>query len=203
MRTWVQSLASLSRLRIWHWHELWCRLQTGLRSCVAMLWHRLAAIAPIPPLAWAPPFVVSVALKRQSSSSSSSSSSCFGLFTLGLDRSLLWLSGWRPCVNSQGKLTQIYHGHLWKNILGKILASLTKHVEGAWASSQQTKSRTIPQHCYHSISTTTVVVVIIIIITINFRKRLSSLLSCFLVVGQVTEWQCAQICINHRKCMKA
>ena len=38
MRWWVQSLASLSRLRIWHCHELWCRSQTrlGSRFAVAM-----------------------------------------------------------------------------------------------------------------------------------------------------------------------
>ena len=34
--TQVQSLASISGLRIWHCHELWCRSQTQLRSHVAM-----------------------------------------------------------------------------------------------------------------------------------------------------------------------
>ena len=42
--------ASLSGLRIWHSHELWCTL---------------AAIAPIRPLAWQPPYVAGVALKKQ------------------------------------------------------------------------------------------------------------------------------------------
>ena len=28
MRTWAQSLASLSGLRIWRYYELWCRSQT-------------------------------------------------------------------------------------------------------------------------------------------------------------------------------
>ena len=37
MRLWVQPLASLSGLRIWHHCELWCRLQMGLRSCVAVV----------------------------------------------------------------------------------------------------------------------------------------------------------------------
>ena len=32
MRTQVQFLASLSGLRIWHCHELWCRSQMGLGS---------------------------------------------------------------------------------------------------------------------------------------------------------------------------
>ena len=36
MRLWVRSLASLSRLRIWHCHELWYTLQTRLRSCIAV-----------------------------------------------------------------------------------------------------------------------------------------------------------------------
>ena len=35
MRMWVRSLVSLSELRIWHCHELQCRLQTRLRSCIA------------------------------------------------------------------------------------------------------------------------------------------------------------------------
>ena len=36
MRMRVQSLASLSGLRIRHCHELWCRPQTRLGSCVAV-----------------------------------------------------------------------------------------------------------------------------------------------------------------------
>ena len=36
MRLQVQSLASLTELRIWHCHELWCRLQMQLRSRVAV-----------------------------------------------------------------------------------------------------------------------------------------------------------------------
>ena len=39
-RMWVQSLALLSGSGIWHCHELWCRLQTQLRThiAVAMVW---------------------------------------------------------------------------------------------------------------------------------------------------------------------
>ena len=33
---WVPSLALLSGLRIWRYHELWCRLQMGLRSGAAV-----------------------------------------------------------------------------------------------------------------------------------------------------------------------
>ena len=36
MRMQVPSLASLSALRIWHCHELWCMSQTQLRSHVAV-----------------------------------------------------------------------------------------------------------------------------------------------------------------------
>ena len=35
VRLQVQSLVSLSRLRFWHCHELWCSLKMKLRSCVA------------------------------------------------------------------------------------------------------------------------------------------------------------------------
>ena len=50
MRMRVRSLASLSWLRIW---------------CCCELWQRLAATAPIRPLAWEPAYAVGVALKRQ------------------------------------------------------------------------------------------------------------------------------------------
>ena len=36
MGLWVQSLASLSGLRIWHCRELWCRSQTRLGSGIAV-----------------------------------------------------------------------------------------------------------------------------------------------------------------------
>ena len=36
MRTQVQSLASLSGLRIWRCHELWCRSQTEPGSGITM-----------------------------------------------------------------------------------------------------------------------------------------------------------------------
>ena len=36
MRMQVRSLASLSRLKIWHCHDLWCTSQTRLRSDVAV-----------------------------------------------------------------------------------------------------------------------------------------------------------------------
>ena len=39
MKTKFWSLASLSGLRIWHSHELWCRLQTQLGSCIAVAGH--------------------------------------------------------------------------------------------------------------------------------------------------------------------
>ena len=65
MRTWVQSLAPLSGLRIWHCCELWCRSQMWLRSCVVWLWCRPAAVALIQRLAWEPPCAMGAALKRK------------------------------------------------------------------------------------------------------------------------------------------
>ena len=57
-------LALLSGLRIWGCRELWCRSQMRLRSGIAVA-HRLAALALIRPLAWEPPYVSGVAVKRQ------------------------------------------------------------------------------------------------------------------------------------------
>jgi len=36
VQMWVWSQASLSGLRIWHWHKMWCRLQTWLGSDVVV-----------------------------------------------------------------------------------------------------------------------------------------------------------------------
>ena len=57
-----QSLALLSRLRIWHCCELWCRLQIQLGSGTAVA--VAAATVPIQPLAWEPPCAMGMALKR-------------------------------------------------------------------------------------------------------------------------------------------
>ena len=62
MRLWVQSLASLSGLRIWHCCELWCRLQMQLALGLLWLWRRPAAVALIRPLAWEPPHAAGAAL---------------------------------------------------------------------------------------------------------------------------------------------
>ena len=48
-----------------HCHELWCRSQTWLGSSIAVALGRPAAIAPIGPLAWEPPYATGVALKRK------------------------------------------------------------------------------------------------------------------------------------------
>ena len=61
----VQSLASLSGLRIQRCRELWCRAQTRLGSRVAVAWCRPAATAPIRPLAWKPLYAAGAALKKQ------------------------------------------------------------------------------------------------------------------------------------------
>ena len=61
MRLRVRSLALLSGLGIWRCRELWYRLQTLLGSRIAVLWRRLAATAPIRPLAWELPYAVGAA----------------------------------------------------------------------------------------------------------------------------------------------
>ena len=59
----VPSLASLSGLRIWRCHKLWCRLQTQLGSGLLWLWCRPTAGALIGPLAWESPYATGVAPK--------------------------------------------------------------------------------------------------------------------------------------------
>ena len=58
----VQSLDSLSGLRICRCSELWCRSQTWLRSDVAVA-VAVLAVAPIGPLAWEPPCAAGTALQ--------------------------------------------------------------------------------------------------------------------------------------------
>ena len=48
----VLMAALLSGLRIWHCHELWCRLRHGSDPTLPWLWLRAAAVAPNQPLAW-------------------------------------------------------------------------------------------------------------------------------------------------------
>ena len=64
MRMRVQSLVSLSGLRFWCCGELWCRSETWFRSHIT-IWRRVAAAAPIWPLAWKLPYVIGAALKSK------------------------------------------------------------------------------------------------------------------------------------------
>ena len=48
-------------VKIWRCRELWCRLQTRLRSWLLWLWCRPAATAWIRPLAWEPPYAAGAA----------------------------------------------------------------------------------------------------------------------------------------------
>ena len=59
----VQFLVLLSGLRIQHYHELWCRLQTWLRSCLAVAVAN--STAPIKPPAWESPYDMAAALKSK------------------------------------------------------------------------------------------------------------------------------------------
>ena len=63
MRLQVLSLALLSGLRIQRCHELWCRSQTKSDLALLWLWRRLAATAPISPLAWEPAYAEGAALE--------------------------------------------------------------------------------------------------------------------------------------------
>ena len=64
MRMQVRSLALLSGLRIWHYHEL-CHGRRGSNLALVWLWHCLAAVALIHLLAWEPPYATSAALKEK------------------------------------------------------------------------------------------------------------------------------------------
>ena len=64
MRLWVQALSLLSGLRIWCYCELGVGHRCGL-DLELWLWLWLAAVAPIQPLAWEPPYAQCAALKKQ------------------------------------------------------------------------------------------------------------------------------------------
>ena len=61
----LRSLASLSGLRIWHCHELWCRSQMRLGSELLWLWRRPGATVLVQPLVWELPYATGVAIKRK------------------------------------------------------------------------------------------------------------------------------------------
>ena len=65
MRLQVRSLAFLGGLRIWHCLELWCRSKMWLRSGIAVVWRRPAAVALVGPLTWKSPYVAGAALKKK------------------------------------------------------------------------------------------------------------------------------------------
>ena len=63
MRIGVQSLALLSGLNIRHCHELWCRWQRQLGSCVAVAGGQAGSCSSNLTVAWELPYAVHVALK--------------------------------------------------------------------------------------------------------------------------------------------
>ena len=65
MRTWVQSLALLSGLRIQHCHSCGVSCRHSLDPVLLWLWSRPAATALIPLLAWEIPYAAGAALKKR------------------------------------------------------------------------------------------------------------------------------------------
>ena len=74
MRIQVQSLASLSGLRIRHSVSCGVGRRRGSDLALPWLWHRPATVALIHPLAWEPPYAMGVALKRQNKNKQTKSS---------------------------------------------------------------------------------------------------------------------------------
>ena len=70
VRIQIQSLASLSRLRIWGCHKLWRVSLMCLRSTVATAVAQASAVAQIQPLAQELPHATGAALKRKKKNSS-------------------------------------------------------------------------------------------------------------------------------------
>ena len=61
----------------------------GLDPALLRLWYRLAALAPIRPLAWEPPYATDVALKRQKLGSSHHGSAETNLTSIHEDTGLI------------------------------------------------------------------------------------------------------------------
>ena len=110
MKMKVPSL-NLSGLRIQHCHELWFRSQTRLP---ALLWRKLAAVAPIRPLAWEPPYAKSAALKRKNKTKQNwrpAQSSCIREDNVFLHSSLLFPAsalGGREEGRHEGRVSPLF-----------------------------------------------------------------------------------------------
>ena len=65
MRMWVQSLASLSGSRIQHCHDLWCRSQMRLKSCVAVPVAVTSSCSSNSTLGLEPPYAASFPKKQK------------------------------------------------------------------------------------------------------------------------------------------
>ena len=95
----IQSLASLSGLRIQHCLELWCKSQMRLRSrpTLLWLWGRLVATAPIRPLAWERPYATGAALEKAKRQKKKQKTK-----TKLIGSSYLWPSGNQPNWDASG-----------------------------------------------------------------------------------------------------
>ena len=65
MRMQVQSLPSLSGLKLSIWHHSSCNVDLTCASDPVLLWYRLVAVATIQPLAWELPYAAGMALKKR------------------------------------------------------------------------------------------------------------------------------------------
>ena len=74
----VRSLASLSGLRIWRCHELWCRPQMWLGSVMPVALVKASGYnSDLGTLAWEPPYALGVALKDKTKKRFLKNKACF------------------------------------------------------------------------------------------------------------------------------
>ena len=85
MRLRVQSPTLLSGLRIQHCLELWCiGREHGSDPMLLWLGRRLAATAPIRPLAWELPYAVGMALEKKKQDKTNKKEICTPMFIAAL-----------------------------------------------------------------------------------------------------------------------
>ena len=94
MRFWVRPLASLSGWGSGIAMSCGVGHRRGLDLTLLWFWCRLAATAPIQPLAWEPPYTAGAALKRQKKRKERKSSGCLWCSVPFLPKCTLWDIPW-------------------------------------------------------------------------------------------------------------